>query len=170
MSVLGVPSLPGPTGSAAYGGRQTEGKGLLRRHARPGTVPGWAHPRRRFFDELRDRRSGDETPAAQDHARKIARAQKLVDRISRDAREQLPRFFDRIEFATDHGSSIAVQGSVLAARQGPLPHGYRVITGAPNLDGRRENAKGEFLSMIVLFDGAPSRLFEGIPSSHSHTL
>ena len=26
------------------------------------------------------------------------------------------------------------------------------------------------MSMIVLFDGAPSRLFEGIPSSHSHTL
>ena len=28
----------------------------------------------------------------------------------------------------------------------------------------------EPMSMIVLFDGAPSRLFEGIPSSHSHTL
>ena len=27
-----------------------------------------------------------------------------------------------------------------------------------------------YMSMIVLFDGAPSRLFEGIPSSHSHTL
>lgn len=39
----------------------------------------------------------------------LGRAQKLIDRISRDAAEQVPRFFDRIEFATDHDLSITVQ-------------------------------------------------------------
>ena len=73
VSGLRGPSLPGPVGSASGGGRQTEGQGCLSRHARPSAIPGWADPRSRLFDEFRDRRRGDEPPAAQDHARKIAR-------------------------------------------------------------------------------------------------
>ena len=103
------------------GGRQREGEGLLRRRAGPGAVPGRADPCRRFLDQLRDCRRGYEPPAAQDDAWEIARTQQLVDRVSGDAAEQLPCFFDRIEFATDHGLSIAVQGSVFVARKGPLP-------------------------------------------------
>ena len=36
--------------------------------------------------------------------------------------------------------------------------------------GRSLSGREMEVSMIALFDGAPSTLFEGVPSSHSHTL
>ena len=143
MMVLRDTGVVDPT-AFVDGGRQREGEGLLRRRAGPGAVLGRADPCRRFLDQLRDRRRGDEPPAAQNDARQVTRTKELVDRISGDAAQQLPCFFDRIQFAADHGVSIAVQGSVLAARKGPLPVDCHVRTGVPNVDRQRAKAKGQY--------------------------
>jgi hypothetical protein len=73
-----------------------------------------------------------------------------------------------LRLAAEHGATVTTDGRVLRIREwrGPLPE---ALSAALHLR-RRRLYRHLLVSMIVLFDGAPSRLFEGIPSSHSHTL
>src|SRR6185437_14072055 len=91
-------------GSAADDARQPQGQSLLGWHARSSAVHGRADRRCRLRYQLCDCRSRDKSPAAQNDAREPARSKQLVDRITGDATQQLPRLFDRVKLATVHGS------------------------------------------------------------------
>lgn len=52
--------------------------GAVLQVARPGAIPGWADPCRRFLDQLCNGRRGDEPPAAQNDARQVTRTKELV--------------------------------------------------------------------------------------------
>ncbi len=55
--------------------------------------------------------------------------------------------------------------------QGFVYESSRLIEGRlPRIEIQLRARERSRVSMIALFDGAPSTLFEGIPSSRSHTL
>ena len=68
------------------------------------------HASRGRLNELLDRSAGNEAPAANDDAGELSGPEETVDRVPRNATEELTDFLDGVERAVLHGAVNAVKG------------------------------------------------------------
>jgi hypothetical protein len=114
-------SIPSAQRPASTGDRWWQRKNRLGRHARSCGGQRRASGRGRPSDELGNRSGGNEAPAANDDTGELAGPKETVDRVPRDAPEELTGFLDGVERAVLHGTLVACEGSQTVELLGAWP-------------------------------------------------